>query len=320
MKKKILLLTVVVLSAVLFAVVGCSPEVSRYIGYDEYIDILPETVPLTAQPSNSPFRIPMPVASGTNVERASRAEIDFSNAADGYVMIRFTAQTDRDVQVVINCPMGIQYQYHLDTGGEWEVFPLTGGNGAYRVRIAERVAVGETRFSVVASVSLDVVLADEFAPFLRPNQFVNFHPRSQAVTLAAELLRGSRNELESVGRIYTFVTENIEYDFELAATVRSGYVPDIDAVLESGKGICFDYAALMTAMLRSQGIPTKLVIGYVGNLRHAWISVHTQDDGWINNIIWFDGEDWHIMDPTFTAAGATEFTGTGENHNPTHFH
>ena len=34
---------------------------------------------------------------------------------------------------------------------------------------------------------------------------------------------------------------------------------DVDVILQEQKGICFDYAALMTAMLRSSGIPTVLI-------------------------------------------------------------
>ena len=85
--------------------------------------------------------------------------------------------------------------------------------------------------------------------------------------------------------------------------MQSGYLPDIDETLETGKGICFDYAALMTAMLRTQRIPTRLVVGYAGTLYHAWISVYIEGTGWIDNIIYFDGTQWVRMDPTFAAAG-----------------
>jgi transglutaminase/protease-like cytokinesis protein 3 len=78
-------------------------------------------------------------------------------------------------------------------------------------------------------------------------------------------------------------------------------------------------------MLRSQGIPTRLVLGYVGDVYHAWISVHTPDTGWINNIIQFDGKDWRLMDPTFAATGnqgneVMQFIGTGANHKPAFIH
>ena len=92
-----------------------------------------------------------------------------------------------------------------------------------------------------------------------------------------------------VTSIYNYVVDNLTYDYEKAATVQSGYLPNVDLTLATQKGICFDYASLMTAMLRAQDIPTKLVIGYTGQLYHAWISVYLPEQGWIDNIIYFDG-------------------------------
>ena len=53
----------------------------------------------------------------------------------------------------------------------------------------------------------------------------------------------------------------------------------VAGLLEKKSGICFDYAALMTGMLRSQGVPCKLVVGYAGTVYHAWISVWTAEHG-----------------------------------------
>jgi hypothetical protein len=58
----------------------------------------------------------------------------------------------------------------------------------------------------------------------------------------------------------------------------------------------------MTAMLRSQGIPTRLVFGYAGSVYHAWISVYSKEAGWIDDVVLFDGESWMLMDPTFAAS------------------
>ena len=112
---------------------------------------------------------------------------------------------------------------------------------------------------------------------------------------------------------------NIQYDFDKAASVQSGYLPDIDETLNTKKGICFDYAALMTAMLRVQRIPTKLVVGYTGNLYHAWINVYLEGQGWVDNIIYFDGTSWKLMDPTFASSGnqsqeIMQYIGNGANY------
>jgi transglutaminase-like putative cysteine protease len=109
-----------------------------------------------------------------------------------------------------------------------------------------------------------------------------------------------------VEAIFNFVVSNLTYDYEKAASVQSGYLPDLDRVLLEKKGICFDYAALMTGMLRSTGVACKLVVGYADSQYHAWISVWTPEGGWIDGVIFFDGEKWQRMDPTFAAAGGSD--------------
>lgn len=120
--------------------------------------------------------------------------------------------------------------------------------------------------------------------------------------MAAELTAGMTDNLEKVKTIYDYVVQNISYDRLLAAKVQSGYLPDIDQVLAKKKGICFDYAALMSAMLRSQEVPTKLVVGYTGSVYHAWINVYSEEEGWIDAAIYFDGQEWKLMDPTFASS------------------
>lgn len=78
-------------------------------------------------------------------------------------------------------------------------------------------------------------------------------------------------------------------------------LPDVDDTLSTGTGICFDYAALTTAMLRSQDIPCKLQIGYSGDVKHAWIDVYIRGRGWVTKAVSFDGDTWKLMDPTFDA-------------------
>jgi len=124
--------------------------------------------------------------------------------------------------------------------------------------------------------------------------------------------------MDKVTEIYHYVISHITYDTHLAETVQTDYLPDVDAILSSGKGICFDYAALMAAMLRSQSIPTKLVIGYTGDVYHAWISVYCPEEGWLDDVIFFDGTTWELVDPTFAASGSAaavaQYIGDGSNY------
>ena len=74
----------------------------------------------------------------------------------------------------------------------------------------------------------------------------------------------------------------------------------------------------MAALLRSQGIPTKLQIGYSGDAYHAWISVYLTEIGWVDDIIEFDGKSWSLMDPTLAAGNSRssikKYIGDGDNY------
>lgn len=128
-----------------------------------------------------------------------------------------------------------------------------------------------------------------------------FPSKSEACTLAQSLVKDGMNDVEILKAFYTYVTEHITYDYDKADSVEAGYLPDVDETLQSGTGICFDYAALTAAMLRSQDIPCKLEIGYSGDIKHAWIDVYIQNKGWVTKAISFDGDTWKLMDPTFDA-------------------
>jgi len=282
---------------------------------DELIDITPEMVPLTNAPAI--FSIPMPAAPGTNVQQNDKAVIDYSNARDGYIMAKYIPQTTKSIRVIIKGPSGAQYQYTLKPGGVFEVFPLSDGNGQYSVGVFEQVE--GTKYATVVSKNITVTLADEFAPFIRPNQYVNYSADSQAVIKAGELVKDAKTIIDKISAIYNFVITSLEYDKDKAKTVQSGYLPDIDDVLRRGRGICFDYAAVMAAMLRSQNIPTKLVVGYTGDVLHAWVDVYSRETGWINSVIYFDGKSWKLMDPTFASSGnqsaeVMKFIGDGKNY------
>ena len=258
-----------------------------------------------------------PSASGTVTYGNQKADIDASNTDDGYVMIRYLGSNSK-VKIQITGPSGVTYTYNVTTPGSYEVFPLSDGSGTYKIGIYENTS--GKKYAVAYSLSsLSVSLRDSFAPFLRANQYVNYTKSSKCVSLAAQLCAGTTDTLEKISAVYTYVINNISYDYNLAANVKSGYLPDLDSVLRTGKGICFDYAALMTAMLRSQGIPTKLVVGYSGQTYHAWINTYSDEEGWMDAVIYFDGTRWKLMDPTYASTGKSdaaimEYIGNGANY------
>lgn len=266
-------------------------------------------------PRDSTPRVLTPSADGVTVYQNDFASIDTSNTSQGYVMVKYNG-TNEKVKLRITCPDQSCYTYLISDRGAYDTFPLTAGNGSYALQVLENVA-GDT-YTVSLAQSINVSIEDEFLPFLYPNQYVNFHTDSKAVSKGSDLAKDTYSDLDVVQNIYNYVIKNISYDTEKAQNVSYGYVPDIDDTLSSKKGICFDYAALMTSMLRSQNIPTKLEVGYSGDAYHAWISTYIDDKGWVDDIIQFNGDSWQIMDPTLAAtndsAAVKKYVGDGSHY------
>ena len=257
----------------------------------------------------------VPEMSGTTVFENELASIDYSNSAEGYIFVTYTG-TNEKVKLQITGPDEVKYTYSLNTDGSSDDFPLSAGNGLYLINVFENIR--DTQYSLACSTEIDVRLNDPYLPFLYPNQYVKFNKDCKAVEKAVELAAPANSDLDVVSNVFNYIIRNVVYDQEEAETVQSGYLPDIDEVLDTGKGICLDYSALMVAMLRSQQIPTRMEVGYAGDAYHAWLSVFIDGVGWVNGIIEFDGADWSLMDPTFTAANGAEFLesfiGDGDNY------
>ena len=184
--------------------------------------------------------------------------------------------------------------------------PFTEGNGDYTV-VGYQQIQGD-QYAALYSEILTVELENDFFPFLYPNQYVNFSPDSEASKLALSMVSEDTTDVDALKQIYNYVVNNLTYDYDKAETVETGYLPDVDETLSTKTGICFDYAALTTAMLRSCDIPCKLQIGYTGDIKHAWIDVYIRSKGWVTGAVSFNGDSWSLMDPTFDSSADSDDT------------
>ena len=241
------------------------------------------------------IKVLKPEASGEDVYSNDDAAIDASNASEGYVMVKYTGSASK-VRMLIETPAGNTYNYLMDLDGNYDVYPLSEGSGTYKIGVYENLH--DDQYAAAFTQSVNVTLKDEYSMFLYPNAYVNFDSNTKAVKKGQELAASANSDIEVVQNVYHYIIDNITYDYDKAETVQSGYIPNVDETLDTGTGICFDYASLMGAMLRSQGIPTRLEIGYAGTEYHAWVSIYTDETGWIDSIIEFDGAKWTLLDPT----------------------
>lgn len=253
-----------------------------------------------------PPQVILPSAPGTATETFSDGTvIDYSNSADGYVMIKYSG-AHSNVRVQISTPEGTNPTYPIFSTG-WETLPLTNGNGTYTIKVFAND--GGNQYTTVGTYALSASLSYSTAAFYRPNIFCNYNGGTSCVGYAAELTRGCDTELAKIEAIYNYVVSNFKYDYGKASSVAtSAYIPNLNSVWASKTGICFDYASTMAAMLRTQGLPTRVCVGNVnGSTYHAWISVYVKGSGWVNGIIQFDGNSWKLMDPTFASTGGNKY-------------
>lgn len=237
-------------------------------------------------------------------ESPDKAEVDLSRLDRGVVSVRYTAGAAERVKVQITKTDGIDYNYDLNAAGAWETFALTQGDGTYTLRVLEHLA--ENRYTPVYTTSLTLALTDPLGPYLEPNQFVRYTADSKAAVLAGELTAGMESDGEKTAALLAYVTQALVYDQEKADGVASGYLPDVDRVLEEERGICFDYAVLLCAMLRSVEVPCRLAVGDCGKEYHAWVEVWCETEGEACGIPLVPNA-WTRLDPTFLSArGQTE--------------
>lgn len=210
-----------------------------------------------------------PEASGEKEKTSGGLTVDSSHAQEGYIMAK-GAKSQKRLKLRIS--KGKQtLTYDLNGEGEYEVFPLQMGSGEYQFVLFKN-ASGK-KYAQDGKVSVKAELTDENAAFLCPNQYVNYTPETQVVAVSEEICGGLGSAREKFEAVREYVKSQYVYDFVKAATVSGGTLPDIDDCYEKKMGICQDLAAMCACMLRVQGIPTKLVIGYLGKNYHAWNSV-----------------------------------------------
>lgn len=121
--------------------------------------------------------------------------------------------------------------------------------------------------------------------------------KHELAAYAAECFAPGQAVLESARQLMEKIYTEFEFDPE-ATTVAT---PVLE-VLQNKRGVCQDFAHLMIACLRAQGIPARYMSGYLltepppgqprmvgADASHAWVSVYAPESG---------SHDWVDFDPT----------------------
>ncbi|HVS03865.1 MAG TPA: transglutaminaseTgpA domain-containing protein [Thermoanaerobaculia bacterium] len=123
-------------------------------------------------------------------------------------------------------------------------------------------------------------------------------PRMEA--LAATVM-GDGDPFEQSVRLEQFLSTELEYTIDYVG--RSGQLPLEDFLFASRRGHCEYFASAMVLLLRSQGVPARLVTGFLGadeNPLEGYFTVRQSNaHAWVE--AWIPGDGWTVFDPTPSA-------------------
>lgn len=203
--------------------------------------------------------------------------LDDSQTSKGFVTI-LAANEDAETYKVIITKDDKRYVY--DYRGTAQTYPLQMSSGEYRIGFYKNL--GNSEYIALHQWRIQVQIDDPEDVYLNKHALLFWDENSKVAELAQGLVEGLNTDQEKAGVIYRYIVQNFEYDDQVAATLKAGYIPDVDQVLADKKGICYDFSSLYAVMLRSVNIPAKLVMGTTTNVKgyHAWNEV-LLNDNWV---------------------------------------
>jgi len=184
--------------------------------------------------------------------------------------------------------------------------PIRDGHGDYMyLGVAEPVYAVTSRASL-PPVSMLRAAAHELPPSGTGNlQLPRLPARVKA--LADSLTAGATNDYDRVRAIEAWLRTNFRYTLDLPRTAREATLEHF--LFERRAGHCEYFSTALAVLLRTQGIATRNVNGFLGGEWNAFGKYLTvtqnQAHSWVE--VWFEGVGWVPFDATPAAAAGESF-------------
>jgi len=124
--------------------------------------------------------------------------------------------------------------------------------------------------------------------------------------LAADVTRGAATPFDrAVALVEFFTGPDSQFRYSLETAPGSGDDALVDFLTVGRAGYCEQYASAMAVMLRTQGVPARVAVGFTaGTEADGYRTVTTRDaHAWVE--AWFPGWGWTTFDPTPLTDGRT---------------
>lgn len=117
--------------------------------------------------------------------------------------------------------------------------------------------------------------------------------------LATELSRGTTNTYDTVRAMEAWMGSNTEYSLDIPPLPEGADAVDT-FLFDERTGFCEQIASSLVVMLRSQGIPARLAVGYTPGERNPFTGLYEvrAKDAHAWTEVYFPGYGWQSFDPT----------------------
>ncbi len=186
----------------------------------------------------------------------------------------------------------------------------TFGDGAVYTVVSQRpiVSAGLLRSDGLVGPRLSALGRDVLGIYLDVPETTTADTKA----LADRLATGATSTYDVVLAYEAWLAANVQYDLD-APLPADGVDAVHDFLFTSRRGFCEQIASALTVMLRTQGVPARLVTGYVPGERDeiagVWKVRASDAHAWVE--IWFPQVGWQAFDPTASVPLA------GESSRPT---
>lgn len=177
---------------------------------------------------------------------------------------------------------------------------LRGEGGAYTLDYPIPRGFHYDAYSVLEG---DADSAGYAAPALRPEERVRYlelpaRLDGRIPALARAMAGGAETDFEKAGAIEGRLRRDYRYTLDLPK--RAPLDPLADFLFRRKEGHCEYFASAMTVLLRTEGIPARIVTGFLGgeynHITDLWVVRASDAHSWVE--AWIAGIGWTAFDPT----------------------
>ena len=250
-------------------------------------------------------------------ERIESIEFNNDNLSDGYLEVRYndTKQYQKYTYVVkLNSPecnekFNQSYQFTVNYMTDWTIFPLPFKSQEIEIQRWDTDKYNQShkenlnyypkviaRFNIKTPLEVEYSSNKDFFTGKTVWTYYDNYNSNAIIEVANKLYNESFDTKDYIYKVLNYVHNSITYDKAKTGDTLNRYQDKYfdllvdDEIITSGKGVCNDKSALMTVMLRLQGIPCQFIEG-TAKYRditgiHAWV------------LAWFDDGTPQLFDPS----------------------